>query len=151
MEELAKQFAEMTAHLGDVVKEIRERDHCPIQKFATTSDKKKGTCYSCGEEGHYSYECMSETKHKAQPSNATTRNKEQANIITFKEIGDSDEEWEVYPAQTTKKDVHKEPYRRPPERPKKNPVEKQMETTTESQAEEMDQDIELEQTVQDII
>src|ERR1700757_1353387 len=91
MEELAKKFAEMTAHLGDVVKEIKGRDCRPIQKFATTAEKKRGTCYSCGEEGHYSYECMSETKRKAQPSNAS-RNKEQANIITFEEIGESDGE-----------------------------------------------------------
>ena len=65
MEELAKKFAEMTAHLGNIVKEIKGRDCHPIQKFAATTEKKRGTCYSCREEGHYSYECMSETKCKA--------------------------------------------------------------------------------------
>ena len=91
MEELVKKFAEMTAHLGDVVKEIQGGNHCSVQKFAITNDRRKVICFACREEGHYSYDCMSETKHKAQPSNAT-RNWKQANTITFEEIEEADEE-----------------------------------------------------------
>ena len=36
MEELAKQFAEMTAHLSDVVKEFKRQ---PVQKFATMNER----------------------------------------------------------------------------------------------------------------
>ena len=36
MEELAKQFAEMTAHLSDVVKEFKRQ---PVQKFAAMNER----------------------------------------------------------------------------------------------------------------
>jgi len=132
MDELCEKFAKMEAHIAN----LDRRPYRPPQAYQAEPDRRRQgpyrqdpnrfmRCFTCGEEGHMSWECRAETNRKAMPS---TRGQEEqgrrrygANMaqpgVTFTEIFSEDEGPDIayYPAIRKPGRPPKRPYSKEPE------------------------------------
>ena len=89
----------MTAHIADLERKLENPK--PVQRFSAqeSRQRKPVSCYRCGEEGHMSMNCRSETRRTAEPSNHT---RNQAAVVCEIFESSSDEE-EYYPAKGSRR------------------------------------------------
>src|SRR5437588_12769362 len=95
VDKLAEQLNKMTAHMAEMEKRITEQSQKLLERptyqrrqynasTPTTGANQTSLRYfRCGEEGHRSFECQSETPRMAQPSNQNQRG---ANMVNFQDI-----------------------------------------------------------------
>ena len=98
IDQLIDQMNKLSIQVADIKK---GQTNYPVQKFTAQNNRPEyrretRTCIKCGEEGHIAWNCMAETKRRAQPSN---QNRTIVQRPPAAHVAQFYEDWEVFPEE----------------------------------------------------